>query len=347
MEQSSKNVLIDKIYDHSFDTFTRLLTRLGQINKLTSAKTIVIKPNFAAGTYIQTNSHVITDINFLMNMIKVIRLLNSKANIKIAESDSTQYGYAFLKFGNLGIDKWDIPGVTTLDVSRDTLKQVHLPNARYFNNIERQLWLSETLLEADYIISTANFKSHSITLFSGACKNLFGLLPIMNKEYYHTKIHDVIHDLALVINVDLSIVDGFFGLEKNGPVRGIPVNLGYRVFSNSPINADIICCKAIGLNYKKVRYLKLLHSSKPSNLEEGIEREISTRITFPTFWQRFFNAIGLTVQSIGRFIYDFGHKIHCADSPFMFLIIIIKPILLRFFELTTLKKWKKKLFNQN
>jgi uncharacterized protein (DUF362 family) len=347
MEISSKNLLIDNIYEHSFETFTRLLTRLGHINKLSSAKTIVIKPNFAAGAYIQANSHVVSDIAFLLNMIKIIKCLNSHAKIMIAESDSTQYGYAFLKFSNLGIDKWNIPGVTTLDISRDTLKRVHLSNAQYFNSIERQLWLSETLLEADYFISTANFKSHSITLFSGACKNLFGLLPTMNKEYYHTRIHDVIHDLTIVRKIDLSIVDGFYGLEKNGPVHGIPINLGYRIFSNSPVNADIFCCKAIGLNYKKIKYLRLLYPSLPFKCEEGIEQEIHSRITLPTFGQRFFNAIGLTVQSIGRFIYNFGHKIHCADSPLILFIIIFKPVLLKFFELTTLKKWKRKLFNQN
>lgn len=347
MELSSKNILVDKIYDHNFETFTKLLTKLGQVQKLSTAKTIIIKPNFAAGSYIQSNSHVVTDLFFLKNMIKVIRCLNSHAKIKIAESDSTHHGYAFLKFSNMGIDMWDIPGVTSLDVSRDTLKHVHLPNARYFNNSDRQLWLSDTLLEADFIISTANLKSHSITLFSGACKNLFGFLPNMNKEYYHTRIHDVIHDLALVIKVDLSIVDGFFGLEKNGPIRGIPVNVGYRIFSNSPIHADILCCKAIGLNYKKIKYLNLLDSLIVSKFEEGIERDISSKILFPTFWQRFFNAIGLTIQSIGRFIYDLGHKIHCVESPLMFLILFIKPILLRFFNTTTLKKWKIKLFNQN
>jgi len=341
------NVLIDKRYELSSADFKENLRKLGQLDSLVSAGTVLIKPNFAAGSYIAADSHVVSDLSFLRIIVEHIRYLNQDAEIMIAESDSTGYGFAFLKFENLGIDKWNIPGVTFLDLSRDRLKRIEHPRSRYFNTIDRQLWLSETLLNADYILSAANLKSHSVTRFTGACKNLFGLLPTMNKEQYHTEIHDIIHDLTLAVKVDLSIVDGFYALEQNGPVQGFPVDLGYRVFSTSPVVADITCCNAIGLNFRQVGYLKLLGSTVDIRPDEKNIMGIRRRIAPPTFWLRFFNAFGLLIQALGRNIYLTGHRIHCADSPLNFIITLMRPLLLRFFDRDTLKKWKKRLLRSN
>lgn len=347
-EQPLRDVLIDRRAKLSSQDFTEILQKLGVLVKLVSAKTIVIKPNFAAGSYVSADSHVVSDTGFLRSLVENIRHLNADAEIMIAESDSTGYGFAFLKFPNLGIDTWNLPGVTTLDLSRDILSRAEDPRARYFNNIDRQLWLSSTLLNAGFVISAANLKSHSVTRFTGACKNLFGLLPVMNKEQYHTEIHDVIHDLVLAVKVDLSVVDGFYGMERNGPVQGLPVNLGYRVFSTSPVAADITCCAAIDFDFRQVRYLRLLNSvmGEVSGVED-IPAGVCRRIAPPTFWLRFFNYFGLAIQALGRDIYLAGHRIHCADSPLNFLITLVRPVLLRIFSRETLKQWKKRLVNNN
>ncbi len=93
--------------------------------------------------------------------------------------------------------------------------------------------------------------------------------------------------------------------------------------------------------------MKLLSQFIPTTSVKEIDNDIKFEITPPTFWQRFFNTVGLTLQSIGHHLYFFGNKIHCAESPLSFLIIIVKPILLLFFKLETLKNWKNKLFSHN
>lgn len=348
MEVTFKKLLIDQRYELSLKDFEANLRTLGLLEKLLSAKTIVIKPNFAAGSYASADSHIVSDLCFLRGMVESLRQLSPDSEICIAESDSTGYGFAFLKFSNLGIDTWNLPRVRTLDLSRDILQRIENPQARYFSNIDRQLWLSSTLVDADFVISAANLKSHSVTRFTGACKNLFGLLPTMNKEQYHTEIHDVIHDLVLAVKVDLSIVDAFYGMEQNGPVQGCPVNLGYRVFSTSPVAADIACCTAIALDFRQVKHLKLLNTvmvavSGEEDLPTGVRRAIAP----PTFWLRFFNRFGLAIQALGRDIYLAGHRIHCADSPLTFLVTLVRPLLLRIFSRETLKKWKNRLVKNN
>lgn len=342
------NVLIDKNYSPIHGSLENILKTLNQFECLRSAKNIIIKPNFAAGNQIDPNSHVVSDLNFILNLISFIKRINPYTNIRIAESDSTLYGFSFLKFQNLGISQLNIPGVSTLDLSRDILVKVNIPNARYFKNIDHQLWISKSLIESDFIISLANLKTHSITLFSGACKNLFGCLPNMNKEIYHIKLNDVIYDLVNAIRVNLSIVDGFFGLEENGPVQGLPVNLNFRVFSSSPICADIASCNAVGINFRKVKHLNLLYSSNPFPIDKEFHKEeIIRKILLPPLWVRFFNFLGLFIQSIGYIIYDLGNRIHNADSPLQFIFILIRPVLLRFFKIETLQKWKRIILKTN
>lgn len=347
MTKEKDKILIDRNYNFSHKIFADYAKHLNQLGKIQSAKTIMIKPNFAAASHVDSDSHAMTDLRFLRLLIESIRVLNEDADILIAESDSTDYGFAFIKFKKLGINKWKIPNVRTLDLSRDVLEFCKNNCARYFNNSDRQMWLSKAILKADYFISTANIKTHSITRYSGACKNLFGLIPDMNKEQYHTNIDDVIHDINLVVKVNLSIVDGFCGMEKNGPINGSPINLGFRVFSTSPFLADKISCETTGINYRHVKHLKLIENrQKILNYEiVSSSEDIYTKISEPVFWLRFFNFWGLKIQAIGGAIYYTGHRIHCSNSPLTFIIALLRPMLIRIFKRETLKKWKNLILN--
>lgn len=335
--------IVDEEQQMTVNKLENILTKLGLLNRLKEARHIVIKPNFAAGTYASTESHIVTDIVFLKQFVNCLLKLNQSGIIYIAESDSTGYGFAYLKFKNLGISNFcEDERVKLLDLSRDQLVHVSVKNAKYFKETDRQLWLSSTLINADFIISMSNLKTHSITGYTGACKNLFGMLPIMNKEIYHPFIHKVVHDLVRAIKVDLSIVDGFFSMEQNGPVSGIPNDLEFRVYSSNPVIADIVSCKLSGIKWKKVTYLKMLHSAdiKIPNLLPV------TYLRPPVKTLRIFNRIGLLIQALGQALASYGHKIHVSRTFLEFLIISFRPMLIKIFGIERLKRWKKKLMKR-
>jgi hypothetical protein len=93
--------------------------------------------------------------------------------------------------------------------------------------------------------------------------------------------------------------------------------------------------------------LKLLRQYESIPILDDSDLSIRSTIDAPSLWLRLFSLIGLTIQAIGHFIYTLGHRIHSAESPFELMIIIAKPALLRFFDIETLKRWKRKLFFQN
>ncbi len=331
----------------SNNEWDEMITELGLIEKLNQAKTVVIKPNFAAGTYVDPKTHVMTDQDLLRSTIEYVHSANSGAKIYIAEADSTGYGYAFLKFEHLELPQsLDLKSdtmqcVELLDMSRDRLKLVEDKRFIRYVNVDSQLWLSEKLLDADFIISLSNLKTHTVTGYTGACKNLFGCLPDSEKYHNHPFIHQTIHDLVLAIKPDLSVVDSFYGMEKNGPVQGIDVDTGYRVVSNDPVEADIYAATSIGYDPRSVKYLKLLCNTEEKNFDT-VAKLIKKYKKASTF-VRVMNGIGLAIQRGGLAIETFGHRIHTCHNIVNLGITIARPVLLKLFNYEKLKAWKRKL----
>ena len=323
--------------------FTEIIAKLNLLHQLQNATNIVIKPNLAAGGYVAPDSHVVSDLNLLSDVIACIRKINSNAMIYIAESDSTGYGYAFLKFENLKLHQYENDKVKLLDLSRDHLTKIENQRFRYFTTLDKQLWLSTTLDKSDFFISLANIKTHSITKFTGVCKNLFGVLPTMNKNILHPNIHEVVHDLVLATTPHLSITDGFYGMEGNGPVGGDKRNIGIRLFGNDAFELDCQAAELINIHFGSVKYLKLLSLTRNYTPEKS---HSESRFKLPGKLLRVNNYIGLQIQSAGHAIMELGHRIHIAETPFQLLVAVFRPILLRFIPLETLKSIKRRLINE-
>ena len=100
--------------------------------------------------------------------------------------------------------------------------------------------------EADLIINLPKLKTHGLTLYTGAIKNLFGLVPGIIKAEYHLKlqkINDFCHmllDLHETITPDLTIMDGIMGMEGDGPSSGNPRKFNTVIASRNAVYLDLI-----------------------------------------------------------------------------------------------------------
>ena len=87
----------------------------------------------------------------------------------------------------------------------------------------KQLDIMTPILEADGVINLPKFKTHMYMTLSAATKNLFGVIPGLNKAAYHGKLPeperfaDMLLDVAYFIKPRLHLVDGITALEGNGP----------------------------------------------------------------------------------------------------------------------------------
>lgn len=301
--------------------FERLLDRLGRLEELKAARSIVIKPNLVAANCAKPDGHAMTDRVLLRDIVLAILDINPQAAVHVAESDSSGNAFAYEKLAQLGLPgSLQVPGpdaerVTTCDLSRDRLVRVTNERFTFFISRHRQLWLSETLVNADFVVSVANLKTHLITGLTGACKNLFGCLPDLDKSHYHPWVHDVIHDLTVAISPHLSVVDAFYAMEGNGPVSGRAVDLGYRIFASEATEADLCAARGAGFSAKKVGYLRLLQRTTGLSEPEDCRFPTATKLARPTRFVRATNLAGGSLQALGGRVAAQGLRVRRRERP--------------------------------
>jgi len=171
----------------------------------------------------------------------------------IAEADATHLS-ADLAFRILG---WDqifagVPRTRFLNLSSDELVSVEL-DGLFFQRLE----MSKTFMEADYLISFAKLKTHTLQLITGVMKNQWGALPEKVKIVYHPHLAEVICDLTKVRWPDFCLVDGLIAHEGAGPVDGVPRLMGLIVAGTDAVATDHVCARLMGKDPRRVPHLKL------------------------------------------------------------------------------------------
>ena len=114
------------------------------------------------------------------------------------------------------------------------------------------------ILEADVIISAAKLKTHGMMNYSGAVKNLFGVVPGLMKPEFHFRFRDkasfanMLVDLCQTVKPTISFIDGIMGMEGNGPSGGEPKLAGITAASKNPHALDLLCSRLIGMSVQEV-----------------------------------------------------------------------------------------------
>lgn len=118
------------------------------------------------------------------------------------------------------------------------------------------------LKDCDGLISLAKLKTHGMAVYTGAVKNLYGLIPGGQKVELHFKMQqldrfmDMVLDIYLASRPMLSVIDGIVAMEGSGPSAGVPRKLGVLIVSQDGIAADFVASKIIGLNINDFPLLK-------------------------------------------------------------------------------------------
>lgn len=164
-----------------------------------------------------------------------------------------------------------VPGFedSFIDLNVDEVRRIY-PN-RQFSRLEK-LYLPNTVLGADLLVSMAKMKTHHWTGATLSMKNLFGVVPSgiygWPKNVLHwAGIHECIADLHAAFPRQFAIVDGIVGMEGNGPIQGTAKNVGVLVAGSDPVAVDATCCRIMRIDPLKLDYLRLA-AGDDARLEE-------------------------------------------------------------------------------
>jgi len=208
---------------------------------------VLIKPN-VVGVFPRKQIACTTHPSLIEAVCKILK----KNNCQIFIGDSP-FTNPEPSFRAAGLEKLKKYGKLVI-FEQDKQIRIHNEKAKILKNFE----LAKIILEADLIIDMPKLKTHSLTKYTGAIKNLYGCIPGGLKQRLHNEAHGdkkfskMLVDIYQSILPQLSIMDGVIGMEGEGPTSGDAKKSGLILASKNSVALDIAACKIIGYNPKRI-----------------------------------------------------------------------------------------------
>ena len=255
--------VLERVFEDAFEN-------LGGVDKYISQGTkVLLKANLLMKA--DPDSATVTHPVFVAALARVIE--RAGGIVTVADSPGGFYSEKILKnlYAACGYDK--IPELCGAKLNYDT----SFKEATFTIGDEAYPFtIISPYFENDIVISVAKLKTHGFTTYTGAVKNLFGLIPGTYKAEYHMRFPDVkvfsdmIVRLCQAAKPVLSFIDGIVGMEGAGPSGGTPRKVGVVVSADDPHEADMVASRIIGLKPNQVPTLSsaIKMGFCPETLEE-------------------------------------------------------------------------------
>ncbi len=220
--------------------------------------TIFVKPNLTFPYY---KKGVMTSPRCIEQLI--IALKGYSDNIIIGEADGGGYNKfsmdeVFSKTGLRSIAKKH--NIRLVNLSKLPSRNINFQYKRRKFAVPIPLLLLD---EVKLFITVAVPKIHSCTSVSLSIKNQWGCIqePMLRLKL-HPYFAKVIYQINKALNVQISVIDGRFGLNRNGPLRGELVNLNWILVANNILAADMVGSMILGIDPFSVDYLRFYEKNE-------------------------------------------------------------------------------------
>jgi uncharacterized protein (DUF362 family)/Pyruvate/2-oxoacid:ferredoxin oxidoreductase delta subunit len=125
--------------------------------------------------------------------------------------------------------------------------------------VVKSVFVTEEVKLADVIITLPKLKTHALMAYTGAMKNMFGLMVGNNKSQTHYRFPDkkdfsaYLTDLNIAVKPQYGLMDGILAMSgDNGPTNGIPTQVGILAASCNVLALDWMCASLIGYDPHKI-----------------------------------------------------------------------------------------------
>ena len=245
-------VAVVKAASYSDDLVARMREGIRQCGLDVRGKKILLKPNlveFDPATCINT------EVSVVAAALETFKSLGA-AEVFIGEGPGHRrdtYALAEMARYRSEIPKFDSLFV---DLNRDDVTSV-------MGFADRgEIYLPNTALRADLIVSLAKMKTHHWAGATLSMKNFFGLVPGAVYGWPKNELHQVgidrsIVELSRIFRRSFAIVDGIVGMEGNGPIQGTPKPVGVLVMGSDLPAVDATCCRIMGIDPERIEYLRM------------------------------------------------------------------------------------------
>lgn len=260
-------VAIVKASSYSGDLVKRMLEGVRACGLDVRGQRVLLKPNLVE---FDPSTCINTDVSVVAAALEVFHSLGA-AEVSIGEGPGHRrdtYAIAEMARYRTGIPKFDS---LFTDLNRDDVSPIEGFADR------GEIYLPNTALRADLIVSLAKMKTHHWAGATLSMKNFFGLVPGCVYGWPKNELHFVgidrsIVELNRIFRRSFAIVDGIVGMEGNGPIQGKPKQAGVLVMGSDLPAVDATSCRIMGIDPEKVEYLRMASNNLGVTEEARIEQ---------------------------------------------------------------------------
>ena len=226
------------------ESLAKLLERLGGWEAFFSPNDkILLKPNLLSAR--QPEKGVTTNPSVIREIAK--SLLEFGAEVAIGDSPGGAHKGVQRVFDNTGMtavsEELSIPIVN-----------FEIAGAHKIKSKGYILKITKALDEFDHILNVPRMKTHGLMTYTGAVKNMFGVVPGFGKSNYHKEYPSskafagIICELFYQVIPTLTIMDAINGMEGDGPSSGdLREDTNMLIASSDAVALDTVVEKIIGL----------------------------------------------------------------------------------------------------
>jgi uncharacterized protein (DUF362 family) len=268
-ESSGSRVALTTGDNRADMTFRALTPFSKEISHAIGRRRVVLKPNIV-NTNVQLAS---THVDTLEGILEFLKSIGKTENVVIAESAAN--GPTFDGYSNFGYlrlaDKY---GVKLIDLDKEPFDIIHVFDEKDFR--PHAVRVSHLILDPDsFIVSVARMKTHDRIFATLSLKNIVVGAPIKDsgftfgpssrrgaksdKSLMHGSgfrgINYNLYAMSGQLHPHLAVIDGFEGMEGNGPNDGTPVDHRVCVAGLDWLATDRVGIELMGIDFATVGYL--------------------------------------------------------------------------------------------
>jgi len=250
-------LVTDASYDHLEPVISKIVKvlDLDAWYKGLSGKIVFIKPNMIG--LFPPHQHATTHPLVISAIAKFFR----EAGAKVIVGDNCG-------MGGYGLNQKVAQVTGIIDAVNDAYKNIAINTSLVSlgSKFTDSIAVSRDILEADLLINVPKMKTHSLTVVTGAVKNMFGIVAGAGKSRCHRlapgvrDFGELLADIYSIRPPDLTIMDGIVSMEGNGPTSGTPKHVGKILASTNAIALDAVMCRIMGLPPEEVHHIR--HASQ-------------------------------------------------------------------------------------
>ena len=241
----------------------KALEPLGGIsNFVKPGQTVLIKPNALLGK--SPESAVTTHPSLVAAVVKEV--LRAGATPLVGDSPGNAYANVTKTIEKTGIiSAVEAAGGKMVYFQQEGIIKVKNPSG---NKRMEQLHIAQPATSADVIINLPKLKTHNLTAYTGAIKNMFGVIPGFNKANYHASsplprnFSSLLVDIYQSVMPKLNIMDAVIGMEGHGPSNGKPRKLGLIIASADGVALDAVGSFLIGFKPEQILTTAIAYKRK-------------------------------------------------------------------------------------